>query len=56
MRYTPDQCEKEGCSHKPTFIVVNPLRGWMWVACADHEAEKTEEELSTALPAFPPPE
>lgn len=53
MRFTPKQCEKEGCSHLPTFIIVDHQHGWMWVACADHEAEKADHEQSCALPMPP---
>jgi hypothetical protein len=50
MRYSPEQCEKEGCAAVPTFIIVDRKRGWMWVACPDHEAEKSPEEASVPLP------
>lgn len=56
MRFSPTQCEKEGCDNKPTFIVINRRQGWMWVACADCEATKAAEELSVALPMPPEPE
>lgn len=56
MRYSPEQCEKEGCSELPTFIVVNHKHGWMWVACPTHEAEKSPEEASVLIPEPPPAE
>jgi hypothetical protein len=55
MRFSSEQCEKEGCTEKPTFIVINYSRSWMWVACTDHEADKAAEELSVALPLPPEP-
>ena len=53
MRFTTEQCEKEGCSNLPTFIVVDHAHGWMWVACTDCEATKAPREASVPLP--PPP-
>ena len=55
MRFTPAQCEKEGCGNLPKHIIVNHGLGWMWVACDDHEATKSDLELSVALPLPPPP-
>lgn len=47
------RCEKEGCQNDSTCVVISYLLGWGWFYCAEHEAEKTPDEVSVALPAPP---
>jgi hypothetical protein len=51
--FHPDQCEHEGCIQPPVFIVINFARGWIWVACTEHEATKLANEASVLLPQPP---
>ena len=53
MRMSP-QCEKEGCTNLPKWFIHFVERGWVWLACDEHEAVKEPGELSVAIP-FPPP-
>ena len=54
MRMSP-QCQAEGCVNRPKWFIYDFDKGWVWVACDDHEVTKKPEELSVLIPQPPEP-